>query len=1416
VHGIPSRARRRRATLAAAAVAALALPTTAHAAQPLSLIDEREPLGPGIVLAHEKYLATTGWVDRQVLTVDLSEPAVTTDLLHAEHVAQGSALSAQAKAKDAVAGVNGDFFDIGNSNAALGFEIAGGALRKSGTRNGGRSIGVTKDGIGRLAQLALSAKATFGGADHAITGLNQVGIAAGGIGAYTAEWGASPRAQQTGGSSNVTEVLVRGGRVTSVSPTVGTGALPEGTTALIGREAGADLLRTLGTGDEVAISYGVTPEAAADFRFALGTDAQLVRDGVAVPDAEANAGASGNAIAPRTAIGFKDGGRTMILLTVDGPGGTGRGGSTLPQVARMLEELGAETAVNLDGGGSTTMVGRGLGLSEATVRNAPSDGVERADPNGVGVMVRKGSGRVEDLVLRPASEADEVFPGMHRTISASAVDDHQYPVDPGRDVRWSAAGGSVSGGLAQAPEQAGGRFVVRATTDGAQGEQRLRVLGALRTLEASTSRISFADLASTASVRVTGRDREGYTAPVEAPDLDLEYDRSIVRIQPAGAALKVTPLKSGGTLLRIAAGGDAVEIPVTVGVSTRDAYRFDHDDEATRWSTDGTAGTAKTLSKAPEGLKLTYAKARNMGFRKGSYANAIEVPGRPLRLRVRVWSSVATEFSNLYWHDADGGARKGLLKPGLQPGWNEREWDFPADTRFPLRIEGFQVIETNAGRQADGEIVVEKVEADYAPDVAPPALRETRPDDLVTPDGRTSGADWSYATFSDIQFTATDPELAKVGVAGLRRIREAGADLVVLNGDITDYGETADVRLAREVLEEGGCRLVPFQQEIGKDLDVAATDEQVPCLYVPGNHESYIRGSQGTLDQWKAEFGDAYGTIDHQGTRFILLNSALGSLRGSDVAQLGMLEQALRHAETDDTIDNVAVFAHHPVHDPADTKASQLGDRTEVQLVEKLLSDFRERSGKPASMTGSHAQIASVRRTEGVPYAVLPSTGKSPYGTPDAGGFTGWIRWSVDRDAPASGRWLTADVRAFAQSIEINAPETMEVGTTQTLSGSIVQPSGVRPGTRVVPLRYPMSVHWGGDQGLAIGSGAAAVEQARRQGKVAILDPATRELTGLKQGTVEVSVTSDSMREYTDEASLEPITERKTIAVGPSTGPGPRFAASTPVFTAQPNGTVGAPQPVTVTNGGDRPLRIEALRLVAEGESAGEFLLAENACEDREIAPGATCAVLVRHAPSRTDATSTGSLVFTTNTADREHVVALSATSVGLPKGEPGADGAPGPQGPKGDAGAGGASGAPGATGPQGPQGAAGPQGPVGARGPAGAQGPAGRDGTFAVVARRSTVSARRGTRAAIGLRLTNDTRATVGRSTVRASVPSALRASGSRTVRVASIRAGATRSATLRLRIGRAARVGTHRVRVRVTVGGRTVTRTIAVRVRR
>lgn len=1109
----------------------------------IPLINTSEKIGPGIDLQHVKALDQKGWYDAQFLNVDLSKRAVGTDLLTSGPVASGGPLSVAANKAGAVAGVNGEFFDIGASNAALGGEVQNGQLVKSADISGRQHVGVSKDGIAQLVDLTVNANANFAGADHKVLSLNAAnggGVPADGLIAFTPAWGDYSRNGGLTGVPNdqIAEVLVKNGSVVSVTPNgpAGSGTIADESFVLVGRGASATALRALQPGDPVKLDYDLADNAAKTMKFALGHGGTIVSGGKVVSGLDTS-------IAPRTALGFKNGGKTLVLATWDGPGGTGKGGVGIDKEARDLAAMGVETAVNLDGGGSSTMVARALGEDAATVRNVPSDGHERNDPNGVGVFVAKGDGKLDQLLVKPApgaASADggvKVFAGLHRALVAEGVDDHQTPVtvDP-KSVRWSANGASVKGGTLTAPIKAHGTLTVNAHVGGEHTQEKVSVLGAVDSVEMSSQRLSIPDATpdNVVSVSVTGRDAQGYTAPIDPQDLSLDYDHSVVDIKSVDGKLKITPLTDAGTILTVSVGGKSVQLPITVGVQTKTVYDFD-DDVLARWRNNSTAAT--TFSQDPDGLRIDFNAMRNVGITAMSATGRIQVPGQPLRLRVRIKSSISVPNGLTYisYVDADGKSG-GVYGTGLtaSDNWQNASFTLPANTKFPIAISGFQGINTSVAQQKAGMFVLDRVEADIPTSIDLPAQPDLQPDPLVSDDGSLlQGHDtWKFATLSDVQFTADNPALTQVATAAIQRIRKTNPDLIVLNGDITDRGLSQDLSLARKVLTDAGCDLVPVGQEPAANSTPDPKAGSVPCYYVPGNHESYgLNNVQSDLSNFTKEFGQPYRTFDHKGTRFILLASSLGSLRQTAWDQLPMLQQALADAKKDRSVGNVMVFAHHPVDDPAETKSSQLGDRDEVALIEHMLTDFRDSTGKGAAMAGSHAQIANVHRLEGVPYTVLPSSGKDPYGTPDRGGFTGWVDWSVDADRSANQQWLEADVRAFAQSITLNTPASVEAGKTAALSGSIVQPQGVGTGTRVVPLRYPMSVHWSGSSNLAIGSGKHAIDQARDKGKVAILDPQTRTLTALRSGSVTVSVTNDSMRAYTDDSSLAPITTSKTIEV---------------------------------------------------------------------------------------------------------------------------------------------------------------------------------------------------------------------------------------------------------------------------------------------
>ena len=124
----------------------------------------------------------------------------------------------------------------------------------------------------------------------------------------------------------------------------------------------------------------------------IGGSGVLLRDGE-IPALVDSTGGAGFARArhPRTALGWAPDGR-LLLVVVDGRQPGYSAGMTLRELARTMRALGATDALNLDGGGSSTLVAVGdsagaPGGRAARIVNRPSDRAgERPVANAVALV----------------------------------------------------------------------------------------------------------------------------------------------------------------------------------------------------------------------------------------------------------------------------------------------------------------------------------------------------------------------------------------------------------------------------------------------------------------------------------------------------------------------------------------------------------------------------------------------------------------------------------------------------------------------------------------------------------------------------------------------------------------------------------------------------------------------------------------------------------------------------------------------------------------------------------------------------------------------------------------------------------------------------------------------------------------------
>lgn len=352
----------------------------------------RKELRPGLVEERYRYKpGDKGGSDVYLLEVNPADPGLELGVVRGKGTILGKeGLSRMARRADALAGVNASFFS--RNGDPLGLLAERGRVLSMPLRSRG-VLGVFDGGRRSLVgNPGYSGRIDFAGGSLRLDGVNQVRKPSKSI-LYTPEWG-----ETTGSPGGGFEMAVQGGRIVSVAD--GNLAIPRDgfVVAVQGGEGEAALTR-LGLGEGVRLVSGLTPPwNRADF--AIGGGPVLVkaaRRKVAWRE-EAFSRSLVVQKAPRTAVGVRGDGH-LVFAVVDGRRPGVNRGVDLYEMADIMIELGCREALNLDGGGSSTLVHSGR------VQNRPSDGHERAISTGIVVLPRR-SGEAPPVVARtPAPDA---------------------------------------------------------------------------------------------------------------------------------------------------------------------------------------------------------------------------------------------------------------------------------------------------------------------------------------------------------------------------------------------------------------------------------------------------------------------------------------------------------------------------------------------------------------------------------------------------------------------------------------------------------------------------------------------------------------------------------------------------------------------------------------------------------------------------------------------------------------------------------------------------------------------------------------------------------------------------------------------------------------------------------------------------
>lgn len=326
----------------------------------------------GVRYGHMRKGIAAGPLIINYLEVRYGDPLVEIrSVLSQDQIYSRELVSSMAKRSHAIAAANGLYF--ASDGRPLGLLAIDGRLISEPYANR-TAIGI-KPGEIVIGQVGMNGSVILGdGREFAVSGINRPRLTDELI-IYTPDYGETSRTNVWG-----VDLIVVGDVV--VDKVTGQAPIPADGYVVSGHGAARDFLNQVTVGDRITVELKLSPDwLEQGFVHIIGGGPRLVKGGQVYITAEeerfqADIAASR---APRTALGVTAD-RKLLIVTVNGRQPGVSVGMTLEELAELMIELGAVDAMNLDGGGSTTMVIRDR------VLNIPSDGTERPVSNAIVVI----------------------------------------------------------------------------------------------------------------------------------------------------------------------------------------------------------------------------------------------------------------------------------------------------------------------------------------------------------------------------------------------------------------------------------------------------------------------------------------------------------------------------------------------------------------------------------------------------------------------------------------------------------------------------------------------------------------------------------------------------------------------------------------------------------------------------------------------------------------------------------------------------------------------------------------------------------------------------------------------------------------------------------------------------------------------
>jgi exopolysaccharide biosynthesis protein len=687
--------------------------------------------------------------------------------------------------------------------------------------------------------------------------------------------------------NDIVEMLVVDDKVVNIYVAEPPLQIPENGYVVVTRKEGGKLLADyFDIGDPVKLTMTTTPNWD-NYKMSITGSSILVKDGE-IPEKFSYAPSDIAASSPKTAVGTTKDGKQLIAVTVDGRQNSSIG-LTMEEMALFMKSIGAYNAINMDGGGSTTMVARKLSNKTVDLINSPSDGRERGISTALGIYSTAPASELAGLVIE--TDGPNVFVFSSKTFSVKGYDKYKNPVDVDpSSVKWSVSGvkGTFKGNTFYPTTF--GEARVYAKVGNATGSIPISVLSLPVRLELSSSLIKL-QVGKTASISVTGYNRNGFTAAINPADLTWTASEGIGTIENGVFTAKAR----GAGYIGASFKGVEAFCPVTVASASREIRDdFESENGSFRFYPEIVTGSYEiSAEKAYSGKssgKLTYDFPESEVTRAAYYV----LPGDGLVLEPetsRIGLQVYNDHETSNWLRAeiiDSNGQKQVVDLARNVDWTG--WKYvEASTEkisLPARLTRIYLVQVNPVAD-NGSIYLDDLQTTLGsyPAIDP----EKIPKDTVPEDPQNIIVNFSKATSDSFRFAVFGQSHEPENEAQ-QLIADKYAEKVNKYVDVAVIvGKGSHQNLAKAITEKPVVATVTedIPETEAVDYKYSYTDVKNSRFFIMDMREKGLRLSDPT--QWQQFLKGLY---DFKGKHaFILLENSPSSF--SDSLEMQLFKETL-------------------------------------------------------------------------------------------------------------------------------------------------------------------------------------------------------------------------------------------------------------------------------------------------------------------------------------------------------------------------------------------------------------------------------------------------------------------------------------------------------------------------------------------